>query len=199
MKKCHSCPRPVAENRARCSQCLLTTRQAQNEKYRSLVKAGLCGGCGQQPPEMGKAKCRPCLDKYNEKARSPKARAREQAYHKKYYANTVNSERRNAGVRRRWAALRDEIYGRYGKRCGCCGETTPEFLSIDHKNGDGAAHRRQIFNNTQRVSGGNKYMIAIRDDPDQSRYWVLCFNCNMSRGLRGYCPHQPNVISCSGT
>lgn len=34
------------------------------------------------------------------------------------------------------------IYEHYGAVCKCCGETEPAFLTIDHINNDGAAHRK---------------------------------------------------------
>ena len=41
--------------------------------------------------------------------------------------------------------LKDTVYEAYGGyKCACCGETTPEFLTIDHINNDGAEHRKSI-------------------------------------------------------
>ena len=34
------------------------------------------------------------------------------------------------------------VLNAYGNKCQCCGETEPWFLTIDHKNNDGAAGRR---------------------------------------------------------
>jgi hypothetical protein len=67
-------------------------------------------------------------------------------------------------------------------RCACCSENRIEFLTIDHVKGDGAKHRRQI-------GSGSLYVWLIKNNyPDGFR--VLCFNCNSSYGLFGYCPHQ---------
>lgn len=54
----------------------------------------------------------------------------------------VEAERQSKQARRR--RLRAEVIAAYGGRCACCGEATPEFLSIDHVNNDGAQHRREI-------------------------------------------------------
>src|SRR5881396_3810055 len=44
----------------------------------------------------------------------------------------------------RYAALRAEGIGAYGGKCACCGETTFEFLTIDHVRNDGKQHRRAL-------------------------------------------------------
>ena len=80
-------------------------------------------------------------------------------------------------------AKKQEIIDAYGNRCVCCGEDAFEFLSIDHINGDGAAHRQKV---------------AVYDDLKkrgfpQDEYQLLCMNCNFSKGQYGYCPHQKGI------
>lgn len=81
--------------------------------------------------------------------------------------------------------LRAEVLRRYGgdpPTCACCGEHRDEFLTVDHVDGDGAEHRREI-------GQGQLYPWLKRNDwPEGFR--VLCANCNWSRGVRGYCPHE---------
>ncbi len=33
--------------------------------------------------------------------------------------------------------LRAKVLSHYGGKCSCCGESTPEFLAIDHTEGGG--------------------------------------------------------------
>lgn len=66
--------------------------------------------------------------------------------------------------------------------CACCNEKFIEFLVLDHKNGDGAEHRREVGHHSM-------YQWAIKNNyPPMFR--VLCFNCNNSFGIYGRCPHQ---------
>ena len=66
--------------------------------------------------------------------------------------------------------------------CACCGEVMMEFLSIDHVNGGGGKHRKEI-------GSANVYRWLRRQGyPDGFR--VLCHNCNQAMGNFGYCPHQ---------
>ena len=77
----------------------------------------------------------------------------------------------------------------YGGRCACCGEGTPEFLSIDHVNNDGEAHRREL-----KGYGRAIYQWLKRNGyPQDGRFQLLCHNCNMAKGLYGGCPHRGPV------
>jgi hypothetical protein len=73
------------------------------------------------------------------------------------------------------------VFEHYGKFCVCCGESNPEFLTIDHIRGGGTKHREEI--------GPGLYDWLIRNDFPVG-FRTLCFNCNMSLGSYGYCPHQ---------
>ena len=92
-----------------------------------------------------------------------------------------NRERYNETVRNSKARKRKEVIEKYGSKCVCCGESTYEFLALDHKNNDGANHRKEIRNN--RVVSW-----AIKNDfPDIIQ--ILCHNCNNAKAFYGACPH----------
>lgn len=82
-------------------------------------------------------------------------------------------------------AIRDATYLALGGACACCGETTKEFLSVDHVQQDGAEHRRQLDNQTSRLH----YELRRLGYP-KDRFRLLCMNCNCSLGRYGYCPHS---------
>ena len=76
-----------------------------------------------------------------------------------------------------------ETLAAYGGKCTCCGETEPVFLAIDHRNGGGGRHRKEIGK-----SGGQFYQwLRQHGYPDE--YQVLCHNCNWGK-YRGDCPHK---------
>lgn len=73
----------------------------------------------------------------------------------------------------------------YGGKCACCGETETRFLSLDHVNGGGARHRREV---------GNSYTLfrQLRDAGwPTDGYRVLCMNCQFGTRNGRTCPHQP--------
>lgn len=69
----------------------------------------------------------------------------------------------------------------YGGKCVCCGEKEPTFLCIDHINGGGLKHRREIRTNNL------TYWLKINNYP--KGFQVLCYNCNNAK-ISGNCPHK---------
>lgn len=69
-------------------------------------------------------------------------------------------------------------------QCVCCGDANIEFLTFDHINGGGSKHRKEIY------TGGGSFVRWLRNNGYPKEYRVLCYNCNTSLGLHGYCPHQ---------
>lgn len=85
--------------------------------------------------------------------------------------------------------LKRQVISGYGGRCRCCGELRFEFLSVDHVAERGCDERRRLGRG---MASGALYRKLIREGfPDTHQ--VLCFNCNMSLGFFGYCPHHPRI------
>ena len=106
---------------------------------------------------------------------------------REYYAkkrSEILAKKREQGRR-----AKAEIIVAYGGKCECCGEATHEFLTIDHRNGDGAAHRRELG---KKAKGRHFYRELKRLGFPRDRFRLLCFNCNIARGFCGYCPHRPD-------
>jgi hypothetical protein len=76
---------------------------------------------------------------------------------------------------------REMVIKNYGNKCVCCGEKNYYFLSIDHINGGGNKHRKEI--------GGNFYGWLIRNKFPKG-FQVLCYNCNFAKGHYEKCPHE---------
>jgi hypothetical protein len=79
---------------------------------------------------------------------------------------------------------RKSVIEYYGGKCACCGETTYEFLTIDHINNDGAKHRKEIRKNL--------YLWIIQNNFPEG-FQILCWNCNCAKGFHGECPHKKLV------
>jgi len=96
--------------------------------------------------------------------------------------------------------IKVEVFDAYGGAvCRCCGETEFEFLTIDHINNDGAAHRRSIAaeaNNGRgsktkyRAPSGFAVYFWLKKHKFPTGFQILCMNCNFAKGKLGYCPHQ---------
>jgi hypothetical protein len=86
---------------------------------------------------------------------------------------------------RKWQErLRGRVRDAYGGACECCGETAPEFLTVDHIAGDGAKHRREVGR------GGTTFYrwLELNGFP-KGNFRLLCWNCNAALHYSGYCPH----------
>jgi RNase P subunit RPR2 len=83
------------------------------------------------------------------------------------------------------ARLKTEVLDHYGNICSCCGESAVEFLSIDHIDGNGNKHKKEVSYG----SGGANFYIWLKKNNYPSGFRVLCHNCNQSLGYFGYCPH----------
>jgi len=100
-------------------------------------------------------------------------------YHKNYrIENCEDLKRKKTAYLQK---LKSEAISRYGGKCACCGETTMEFLTMEHMNG-----RK---NSLVKKTGKSGWMQA------KSLGWpeditVLCYNCNCAKGAYGICPHQ---------
>lgn len=82
-------------------------------------------------------------------------------------------------------AIKIQVITAYGNgvaACVCCSESHVEFLTLDHIAGGGVLDRRQ--------SGGVTGLYRrLRRENFPGGYRTLCFNCNCSLGMFGYCPH----------
>lgn len=86
-----------------------------------------------------------------------------------------NNSRRNFDLK-----VKKTIMNYYGKICQCCGESNLVFLSLDHINGGGTKHRKEI-------GIGKLYRWIVKNN-FPSGFQVLCMNCNWAKS-HGGCPH----------
>jgi hypothetical protein len=99
-----------------------------------------------------------------------------------------NKKRINQYSHRTHRRYKQEALVIYGKVCWCCKESNPDFLSFDHINNDGAAHRKKYGRSLARWAKVAGFPPVLR---------TLCYNCNLGRahaGLGGICPHQHQPI-----
>jgi len=79
--------------------------------------------------------------------------------------------------------LKIDAIKHYGGRCVCCGEDNFDLLSIDHVNGKGNKHRKEI--------GRSRFYAWLKCNNYPIEFRVLCLNCNCGRSINGdVCPHK---------
>jgi hypothetical protein len=74
-----------------------------------------------------------------------------------------------------------KYYSNNKLECNCCSEKEIKFLSIDHINGGGTQHLKKIKMSLVDWLIKNNYPKGFQ---------VLCYNCNMAKGIYGKCPHK---------
>lgn len=87
-------------------------------------------------------------------------------------------------VNRNSRRLKKEALDHYGGKCSCCGESEEAFLCLDHVNGGGNEHRKELKQKYRTIWE----WLKAEDYP--GGFQVLCANCNMAKSLLGACPHK---------
>lgn len=166
-------PKKFADN-PMCELC--KTRQRLKQHNRCEICDPLCRDCGERNRMKRNYTCGPCK---NERLKNRYANDLE-------YKMASNS-RMYAWKSKNLKELRAAVNEMYGGKCACCGEDELLFLAVDHVNNDGAAERKASNRN---FSTTTFLRDLIRFGEPQSKYQLLCMNCNWGKYRNGICPHQ---------
>jgi hypothetical protein len=128
----------------------------------------------------GTCMCKSCKSEKNKAhmkviRSNPEKLSRHRAVHNKWQQTSKGKKTLSEyfkGYRRETKAI---VIENYGGKCNCCGTTVLEFLTIDHINGGGRAHRKTI--------SGHIYRWLINNNFPKDDYQLLCMNCNSAKGL----------------
>ena len=119
---------------------------------------------------------------YAKKRLDPEFKERTSLYNKERYWRDPEKSRKSAKESR--DKLRAEFLVEYGHICACCGETHEAFRTLEHKNRDGAEHRKEFHCSISQLRD-----LKRRGWP-KDNYEILCFNCNRASWERKICPHR---------
>lgn len=79
--------------------------------------------------------------------------------------------------------IQREAIEHYGGKCYCCGETIHLLLSLDHIDGGGCKHRKEL--------NGMRVAEWAKNNGWPPIFRVACHNCNFGAHLNGgVCPHK---------
>lgn len=138
----------------------------------------LCSRCSKNPRHDAYW-CKKCLQ---EKGRILYARNKKKYKDKAIQWRLDNYEKSKEIRRRSNHKLRQMALDAYGRKCACCEESEEKFLSIDHKDGGGGKHRKEI--------GSSHIYSWLKRNNYPTNFQTLCHNCNMAKGFYGKCPHK---------
>lgn len=188
MKVCRGCreTKPLsafarrADTGGRRNQCTACRNNA--------MSVGKCQGCGKTFARSSDTRtlcavCRPAVTKPCARCGTEFVGSMEQRRYCSTECRDATLEQQRKAARRRERLKSLRAYGGESPSCGCCGEATLLFLSLDHVNGGGHAQRKE--------TGGGGFYSWLRRHNYPSGFQVLCHNCNLGRQLNGgTCPHQ---------
>lgn len=149
------CGRPPEKSRKLCRRCRYQHRAQNQRRMRILEGKSICIRCGNDKSTRNIKYCDGCAEKTKE---------------------------RHTQWRRQ---LYREVLSHYGIKCACCGEPNFAFLTLDHINDDGAAHRRLL-----KMKGGYSFYLWVKRNGYPKMFQVLCWNCQNGKRIYGICPHQ---------
>ncbi len=193
---CVNCLELSRPGKTLCQKCADKQIEKEKIKKKQLEGKGLCVACGKYPNVQGIKICEMCRKKrlqYSSNYRTlTKAtgicpRCGEPAIQGKIHCQDC-LDKTAAHVREINAEIRAKTFSAYGGKCVCCGMDYLPVLVIDHKNGNGNKHRKEV---TSGKAGVNFYRWLIKNNFPQE-FQILCQNCNWVKGTYGKCtiPHN---------
>jgi hypothetical protein len=180
------------------------TAQTKRERYAVNKAAGICVLCYKNPAIPDRVKCQECTNAKSEylSQHIPEHSEASRKHREKLYAAGICSRckgpigdsptkccnecriKNNEEMRVSLQELRlntMNIYG--GCKCALCSETELVVLSIDHIEGGGVKHRKEIGNGDANI-GASKFYRWLRDNNYPPGYRVLCMNCQFRERAR---------------
>lgn len=178
---------PVVSGKALCQSCL----DRLKESRLNANKKGMCQRhSNRKTASTNSVLCQECITDFKQKRIARKQAGMCQIHgHVPAAPGKTICEKCLAGALDRKRQLKLLVFSHYGFRCACRNCPYPEpglaFLTIDHVNNDGNAHRRTIRVTIYQWLKNNNF-------PDG--FQTLCYNCNMAKGkCGGVCPHEESI------
>ena len=162
---CQQCGNNPAHCKMLCKKCY--TKQNRKERKEKRGK-NICSGCLFHLRDWPYKRCKRCREKYT-RNKDEEAKKRKERY-----------------LKQRTMVL--ETYSNGVPICNCCGETTFEFLTIDHINNNGAKERKKSGRR-----GAMEFVRWIIKNNYPKGLQILCWNCNTAKQYHGGCPHVEDI------
>lgn len=178
--KCPQCGSPT-DGTVLCAGCRGNQTGSQRRYYRNKA-AGVCRFCGK--PSDGKSRCVECAEKQKPAARRHYEKRKQEGRCSRCGRPVDDKTRCSAcseldseAGRLRYRQLRDEVFAAYGGyQCSLCPCCDPDVMEIDHVDGGGNEHRREI--------GQSALYAWLKSNGFPAGFRVLCPTCNKKEAKR---------------
>lgn len=165
----------------RCKTCREKNAAGVKAAATARIESGYCRTAhadGPRPVKDGCTMCQECIDRLS--ATSSEHYERRKAEGTCYYCSRppmkdhVLCEHHVEKYAEYRSQLKLDAFNAYGgPKCALCPEDDPAILEIDHIDGGGNAHRREI-----KVTSGTPFYQWLRNNNYPKGYRVLCPTCN---------------------
>ena len=164
----------------------MSDRASKCKKRRDELKQlGLCIECGKEPTATG-VRCGDCKQRQKERNKRYKKKHRKRLLVKNREWMKNNPRKwKSYGLKYR-RKLREKVIAKFGGKCECCGETTLEWLQLDHVDCNGKRHREEVGR------GVALHRDLLRGSTDY-KIRILCANCHNAITCYGVCPHEKKI------
>lgn len=190
---CTECQGAVKEGCVLCQTCIDKSTKCALDRYYRNKEAGVCRYCGAD--SGGKARCTACTGYFANYSQQwyqeMKAAGRCPNCGREHSERTILCRRccnLKAGTARdRWACLKQEAFDAYGGAvCSGCNFDNAVVLEIDHIDGGGTEHRKQI--------GQSNMYLWLKQNDYPPGYRVLCPTCNKLAHAGIALPNEQNKL-----
>lgn len=187
--QCSVCVKQAKPGCRMCQECIDKSSAITVKRYRKNKAAGVCRYCGKE--SAGKARCKECAEKL--KPHSKRSYERYKAEGRcvrclapndsgKTTCSTCTPAVAAVGKTRR-TNLRDEVFAAYGGPvCVGCGCVDVEVLQMDHIDGGGTKHIKEI--------GQGSFYLWLKKNNFPAGFRVLCANCNFRAARKVRLPND---------
>jgi hypothetical protein len=184
---CVSCSAPAKPGCVVCEKCSAVASGHATKRYHSNKAAGVCRNCGN--PSDGKSKCATCTElasKSHRKMYEDRKAAglccfcAKPAIKGQVYCRPCGDIHNQRELRYR-SQTRKEVLNHYGSNCACCGRPDMGVHEIDHINGGGTKHIKQL-------KSGSAFYRWLKKQGFPEGFQTLCPTCNKLKHKFGACP-----------
>jgi len=107
---------------------------------------------------------------------------------RKRYKN--NKENYLLNYKKSYKNLKKEVFDYYGGRCENCLSDDKDVISLDHIDGNGRKHRKEVLKTD---SGTGFYKWVFKNKPNNIR--ILCYNCNCAHSMKKIELKENNIFN----